>query len=163
MTEEGGTIAFDDSAWPLLVGTCPARLSDSSVRSLIAFFDGVHAKKERFALVLDTRPLGTMPGARWRKEIADWGGSPKVQGHSMRYCVATAVVTSSVLTRGVFVALGWLWKPAAPVRAVATVEEAAVWCGDLMARGGVLLSPKARALLDSLARGGQRPASRVGR
>jgi len=159
-----GTFALDDSAWPLILGTCPARLGDTSVQALGAFFDDVHARKERFALIIDTRPLRAMPDARWRKEIAAWASSPKVQGHGLRYNAGTAVITSSMLTRGIFVAIGWLWQPSSPVRAIATVHEAAGWCSDQLARAGVLLGPKARERLASLAREVREPpASRVGR
>jgi hypothetical protein len=143
-------ISFDDSAWPIVLGTCPVHMGDGSVLPLIAFFENVHARKERFVTLIDTRPLKTMPSAKWRREITAWASDPRVAGCTYRYNVATGVVVSSALTRGVFVALGWLRKPASPVRALGTMAEAAGWCGELLSQAGVPLGAKARALHDSL-------------
>lgn len=155
-----GMITFDESAWPFIIGTCPPHLGDASVRALITFFEAIHARRECFAVLLDTRPLESMPDARWRQQIAAWGESPKVQGNAIRYSVATAIVTSSIVVRGVYIALGWLWKPASPVSVLPTMEEATVWCGELLERRGVPLGPKARALLESSVR---RPPSKGSR
>jgi hypothetical protein len=145
-----GVISMDDAAWPLIIGTCPAQMGEASVPPLIAFFERVHARKERFCIIIDTRPLRTMPSAKWRKDITAWSTDATIEAASNRYAVATAVVTPSALARGVFVALGWLRKPASPLQAFGTMAEAARWCDELLLRAGVPLTFKARALLDAL-------------
>jgi hypothetical protein len=151
---EEDAISFDDSAWPFIVGTCPAQMSDASVTPLSAFFEKVHARKEPFCTIIDSRLLKTMPSAKWRKDITAWATDPTVEADTHRYNVATAIIISSALARGVFVALGWLRKPASPTHALGSMVEATRWCGELLARAGVPLSPKARALHDSLVAAG---------
>src|SRR3984957_19013405 len=103
-------ISFDDSTWPIVVGTCAARLSDASVAPLSAFFEKVHARKQPFCTIIDSRILKTMPSAKWRKDITRWATDPRIEADTHRYNVATAIVLESALARGVFVALGWLRK-----------------------------------------------------
>jgi len=145
-----GVISLDDSAWPLVVGICPASMSDASVAPLSAFFERVHARKERFCTIIDSRPLETMPSAKWRQDVTAWASDPIIEAQTKRYNVATAVVISSAIARGVFVALGWLRKPASPVNAFGSIGEAAAWCVEHLSQAKVPLSPKARALCDSL-------------
>jgi len=147
---ENDAISFDDSTWPIIVGTCPAKMSDGSVAPLGAFFEKVHARKEPFCTIIDSRLLKTMPSAKWRKDITRWATDPRVEADTHRYNVATAIVMESALARGVFVALGWLRKPASPTHAVSSMIEAMQWCGELLARAGVPLGPKARAFHDAL-------------
>jgi hypothetical protein len=142
----GGALSFDDSAWPIVVGTCPERLTEASMPELIVFFQRVHARKEPFAMVIDTRRLQTMPGAKWRQEIVAWSTQPTIEANTRRYNVGTSVVLSSVLARGVFVALGWLRKPVAPLQTHATLGDGLAWCTEMLAAAGVPLSAKARAL-----------------
>jgi hypothetical protein len=143
-------ISFDDSAFPIVVGVCPVQMSDASVPPMIAFFERVHARKERFCTIIDTLPLKTMPSPKWRRDVTAWASDPIVEAQTHRYNVATAVVISSSLARGVFVALGWLRKPASPQNTFGSMAEAAAWCVELMSRAKVPLSPKARALYDLL-------------
>jgi hypothetical protein len=152
---DDGVIKLDDSAWPLVVGVCPENIRDASIPPLIAFFDRVHAKKERFATVIDTRPLKTMPSAKWRRDITSWASDPTTEAASYRFNVGTAIVISSALARGVFVALGWLRKPASPVHAHGSMSEATEWCTDLLWRAGVPLSAKVRVFRESLAEEGE--------
>jgi hypothetical protein len=152
---DDGVIKLDDSAWPLVVGICPENIRDASIPPLIAFFDRVHARKERFATMIDTRPLKTMPSAKWRRDITAWASDPTTEAASHRFNVGTAIVISSALARGVFVALGWLRKPASPVQAHATMTEATEWCTDLLWRAGVPLSAKVRVFRESLPEEGE--------
>ncbi len=135
-----GQIAFDVQAWPLVVMTCPGDM-DGTVGPIRAFFETVHARKERFAILVDTRPVQTMPGPGWRRELTDWTRHPLVQMRSANYNVATAVVVPSSLARGVLTAIGWLWKPASPVKGFPVQGEAVTWCCDLLVKAGVPLSP----------------------
>jgi hypothetical protein len=123
-------------------------MSDASVAPLIAFFEKVHARKDRFCTIIDSRRLKTMPSAKWRKDITAWATDPTVEADTQRYNVATAVVISSALARGVFVALGWLRKPASPTHPLGSMAEATRWCAEYLSRAGVPLSPKAHALCD---------------
>jgi hypothetical protein len=137
---DGRGFEFDERNWPLIIATCAERLEDASVRQLTSFFEGIHARKELFALMVDTRPVKTMPSARWRKELSAWSSDARVQLNTARYNVATAVVISSAFARGVYTALGWMWKPASPTSPMATVAMAIDWCCDHLGRAGVARS-----------------------
>jgi hypothetical protein len=140
-----GCLSFDESAWPLVVATCPESLATESVEHLVGVFERIHAQKELFALVVDTRPVKTMPGATWRKDIVRWAGDSRVQANSGRYNVGTAVVLTSTVTRGIFTALGWVWKPASPLFPAASLSDAVVWCCDALAGKGV---PRSTRLIE---------------
>ena len=134
-------VAFDMEAWPLVVMTC-AQDMEGTVGSIRAFFEAAHARKEGFAILVDTRPVKTMPGPSWRRELTDWTSHPTVQLNSARYNVATAVIVPSALARGVLTAIGWLWKPASPVRGFAAPAEAIDWCCDLLLKAKIPPSPQ---------------------
>jgi hypothetical protein len=135
----------------LLVATCPSdSFAKDSLAPFIATFEEIHARGERFALVIDTRPLKTMPSATWRKELTDWTNNPRVQRNSGRFNVGAAIILTSVLARGIYTALLWVWKPPSPQFAAATMAEAVDWCCDRLAEAGVPRSPKLIELHQSL-------------
>jgi hypothetical protein len=144
---------FDETAWPLIVVTCPDYVADGTVASLVAFFEGTFERKERFALVIDTLLVKGVPGAGWRKDITAWSRDARTQENEKKYNAGSAIVLSSGLVRGIFVALGWMWKPASPITTAATLREGVDWCCEQLSRGGVPRSPKLLALQQSLAAG----------
>jgi hypothetical protein len=148
---EAGCLSFDEDAWPLITATCPESLGKESVDHLVVFFERIHAKKELFALIIDTRPVKAMPSATWRKDIVRWAGDPRVQANSERYNVGTAVVLTSTFTRGIFTALGWIWKPASPIAPLPAMVDAVAWCCAALARKGAPRSPRLIELQRSLA------------
>ncbi len=147
---ESGSLTFDTNHWPLVLMTLGESLSDDSVGQIAAFFHTVHVRKELFALLVDTTRIKEVPSATWRRDLTDWTGKQDVQENSKKYNLGTAVVLSSAFARGAFVAIGWLWKPASPVRGFATAAEAVDWCSDQLVRGGVARSPNLFALQRSL-------------
>jgi hypothetical protein len=155
-----GSFLFDWAAWPLVVATCPTRVADESMESFIAVFTELHLRKERFALIFDTRPTQSLPSAKWRKAMADWANEPRVRLNTERYNVGWAIVFSSALARGACTALLWLWRPPSPQFAAATMEEAVDWCCQQLTRSDVPLGPWLEELrtrlLDQGAPGGSR-------
>ena len=99
-----------------------------SVEDLREEFDGWFARKERFALVTDTRPARGLPSARWRRDLTNWMNEPAVMANVVRYNVASATIFSSTVIRGGFTALTWIWRPPQPQLAAATMREAVEWC-----------------------------------
>jgi hypothetical protein len=144
---------FDDTAWPLVVVICPEQVADETVDPLVAFFDGLFARGERFTLVVDTLPVKGVPGARWRKSITSWTRDARTQQNERKYNAGSAIVLSSQLVRGVFVALNWVWRPAAPITTAATMREGVDWCCDRLSESGVPRSPRLLALQQTLAAG----------
>jgi hypothetical protein len=154
-----GDLRFDRENWPLVVLTLTEAMSAASVGQIAAYFHMLFARKEPFALLVDTTPIKTMPSATWRRELTDWTGNADVQANSKRYNVGTAVVLSSSFARGAFIAIGWLWKPASPVSAFGTTREAVDWCSDQCERANLARSPKLFALQRSLQEASKRRSS----
>jgi hypothetical protein len=147
----GDPFVFDEAAWPLVVVTCPEQVADATVAPIVAFFDSLFERGERFALVVDTLPVKGVPGASWRKDITQWTRDARTLNNERKFNAGSAIVLSSGLVRGVFVALGWMWKPASPITVAATLREGVDWCCDRLSNSGVPRSPKLLALQQSLA------------
>jgi hypothetical protein len=140
-----GTLTFDESAWPLVVSVCPASLAKDSAVAIADEFERILAKKDRFALIVDTTPVKSVPDAAWRKAITAWANDPEIRLKTERYNVGTALIMPSPLSRGIYTALGWIWKPASPQHASSTMADAVGWCSDALVNAGV---PRSRKLLE---------------
>ena len=142
---DGGTLTFDESAWPLVVALCPESFAKDSALAIADGFERILAKKERFVLIVDTTPVKSMPDAAWRKAIAAWANDPGVRFNTERYNVGTAMIMPSPLARGIYTALQWIWKPASPQQTTPTMASAVGWCCDALVKAGV---PRSRKLLE---------------
>jgi hypothetical protein len=146
----GGTLIFDESAWPLVVTVCPESLARDSAVAIADGFERILAKKEPFALIVDTTPVKSVPDAAWRKAITAWANDREVRFKTERYNVGTALIMPSPLSRGIYTALQWIWKPASPQQAAPTMADAVNWCCEKLVKGGVPRSPKLIELARSL-------------
>jgi hypothetical protein len=159
VTDEG-TVLFDDSAWPLLIVICPVRFAKDSVGTLVDGFERIHARAERFASIIDARATLSMPDPAWRKKLLAWVNDPRVRTNTQQLNIGSAMIMSSVLVRGTYTALTWMWKPASPQAAFATFEEGIRWCYDELTRARV---PKSARLIELRRALSERPpASRSG-
>lgn len=120
-------------ALPLVVTVGATTYADTEFDEMCAGFDALFARGERYALITYTPDGGEMPSARARKRIADWADSPRIRSQSKKLCVASATVVQSALARGALTAIMWVWKPAAPHRAVAHAAEGIDWCLERLA------------------------------
>jgi hypothetical protein len=124
---EGRPEIFDD-AWPIVVIACPEALADDSVADLARAFDRIFTRREKFALVVDTLRTRHIPGAHWRKAMAEWMNDEGFRSKQIRYNVGSANVLRSAPVRGALTALNWLWKPPTPQAYPADLLEAVDWC-----------------------------------
>jgi hypothetical protein len=145
MVTADGTLTFDESAWPLVVLVCPESLLKDSAISIAREFERILARKERFVLIVDTTPVKSVPDAAWRKSISDWANDPEIRRKTERLNVGTALIMPSPLSRGIYTALGWLWKPASPQHASPTMVDAVAYCCDMLVKAGV---PRSRKLIE---------------
>jgi hypothetical protein len=141
----GESLTFDESAWPLVVTVCPPSLARDSAAAIASEFERILARKEPFAVIVDTTPVKSVPDAAWRKEIGTWANDPEIRKKTERYNVGSALIMPSPLSRGIYTALGWIWKPASPQHAAATMSDAVLWCCDMLVKAGV---PRSRKLLE---------------
>jgi hypothetical protein len=86
-----------------------------------------------------------VPDAAWRKAITSWANDPDVRFKTERYNVGTALIMPSPLSRGIYTALQWIWKPASPQHAARTMVEAVTWCSEKLVKAGV---PRSRTLIE---------------
>jgi hypothetical protein len=138
-------IVFDSDTWPLVVLRCPAHVGDGSLEPLIDEFEACHAKRRRFALLVDATAMQSMPSAKWRKGLTDWANDPRVREDTRRCSVGTALLLASPLVRGVYTALLWLWKPPTPHFVTATMGAGVEWCCERLTLAEVPLGPALEA------------------
>jgi hypothetical protein len=138
----GAHVDVDCSKWPLVIATCPHELNLDSIGTLTRAFDECFARRERFALITDTRPLTRLPDAIWRRTLGDWLNEPVFRLRTGRYNVGSATIFTSRLTRSTMTAILWVWKPPAPQFAASNMVEAADWCCDMLTRAKVPMSPE---------------------
>jgi hypothetical protein len=69
---------FLESAWPLLVAVGPMKLTDAELEEMFSGYERYFERGERYALMSVTPRGAEAPGARERKRMADWAGSPRV-------------------------------------------------------------------------------------
>jgi hypothetical protein len=138
---------FDDSAWPLVIVQMPALMNNIVVvRSIIAGFEGVYRKNERFASILDGSAVAKFPGTLERKALMDWVGNESRIETERRLSVATSLVLTSGPMRAFVSALNWVNRPVTPQKVTATREEAVEWCCDRLQDAGIVLPAPLAAL-----------------
>ncbi len=123
--------------FPLVVAVGGLEYSDQEFKEMIAGYDALFARGERYALITYTPDGGALPSARDRKRIADWAESPRVRDLSKKLCVGSATVVQNALMRGALTAITWLWKPSAPHKAVSTPHEGVDWCLEQLEGAGI--------------------------
>lgn len=121
---------FDDSRAPILRITATGRNSDQDIEDRIAFLDRHLDRGRPIALVFDTRDA-TPVSALQRKRWADW--LREKDAVLRRVGAGCAVVTSSVIMRGIFTGIFWIWRPPLPVTFTPTLEEAEHWAQEALA------------------------------
>ena len=119
--------------FPLVVTVGASKQTDGELDEMVAGYDQLFERGERYALITYSPEGAEMPSARARKRIADWAESPSVRAFSKKLCVGSATVVQSQLARGALTAIMWLWKPVAPHKIVATPLDAIDFCLERIA------------------------------
>lgn len=123
--------------FPVVVTVGGLEYSDEEFSEMLAGYDELFARGERYALITYSPDGAQLPSARDRKRITDWANSPRVRDYSKKLCVGSATVAQNVLMRGALTAITWLWKPSAPHKAVGSPNEAIDWCLHQLEGAGV--------------------------
>ncbi len=145
-------VRFIDTTFPIIMVVGEAEHGDEQLRQLRVGWERFFARGERYASI-NYYPKNTkLPDAKTRKSITDWASSPRIHEMSAKYCVGAAVVLQSAVTRGAFTALTWVWKPAFPQKAVATLDDAVAYCADQLAAADVPLRRSIPELIAMLRR-----------
>jgi hypothetical protein len=137
---------FGDGAWPLLLVEMPAAMSMVTIESIIAGFEGVHSRHERFAVVIDCSAVSRFPGAEERRKLLDWMKEEAQHARERRDTIGSAVVLTSGTMRALLSAMNWVHRPAAPQVWKATLGEAIEWGCSRLVEAGLGLTPAITAL-----------------
>lgn len=143
---------IDDSAWPLVIATCPSVPKVESIDALERYFVTCFHRRESFAMITDTRPVHQLPDAKWRQRLAAWMNEPGFREKNGRYNVGAATIISSAPVRATLTAINWLWKPPSPQRYTRDMSESVDWCVGQLRAARVPLGPSLEAFVASLRR-----------
>jgi hypothetical protein len=121
-------------AWPLLITVVPAVFEAGDVEPYILEVEALYRRGERFASLVDTSALSSLPGAAERKRFADWQNSTK--DAIKRYNVFTAIVVRSPVMRSALTAMNWVFRPPNEQVAVPSFADAFVRCIDKLRADG---------------------------
>lgn len=128
-------VEYDVTHWPLAVLVLPADVNTLDIgrvdRSLAALF----ARKQRFYTLTDASRVTGLPNAKGRGELAAW--TKAVEAQTRRHVVATSIVISNPLARGMLTAIHWVAPAVVPSFAAATHEEACRFLGEHGVREGL--------------------------
>ncbi len=129
----------DASLWPLFVIIPPPRITTASIEGLIDTVNGVYARRERFATLVDTTFVEQMPSASDRRLLTEW--QTETIELIRRYNVCTATVVSHSLIRGAMTAMNWLFRPPNEQIALPTFSEGLEFCARRLREDGHTLPP----------------------
>ena len=129
---------IDDSCWPVVVATCPTTFPLESVGEMATAFGKLLARREKFVLIVDARPLRQIPDARWRKELAAWMNDPGFRDTQARYNLGSAnILPVAAPLRAVMTAITWLWNPPTPQSYPGEMRDAIDWALERLDKAGV--------------------------
>ncbi len=109
-------------------------------------FERYFVRGDRYATLFVSPKNADAVGAKERKLIVDYANNPRVKEYSKKLCIASATVIENTLMRGTLTAIQWFWTPAAPFKAVASLEAGIDYCLDALDRARIPLPRSAAAI-----------------
>jgi hypothetical protein len=143
---------FDESYWPLVIATMSPEFDLAEVEALRTGFERVFKRREMYAVIVDTRPVTSIPDAKCRQALGEWLRDPAVNATTVRYNAAAGTIVASQVQRLMFTAVTWVWKSPSPHIAVTTMREAVEFCCEKLERAGVPLGGPLRELRTSVSK-----------
>jgi hypothetical protein len=137
----GELARFDDGAWPLLLVDLPPSMNMVAIESIIAGFERVNGRGERYINVVDCSSVARFPGATERRRLLDWMKHETRFERERRLVIASAVVLTSGTMRALLSAMNWVHRPAAPQEWMATLGEAIDWSCERLVAAGMAITP----------------------
>jgi len=124
---------LDDSRWPLVIFTAIGEQSEDDFEAYLADADALLRRRERYASIFDTRRAAPI-GPILRRRQAQW----LAQNEELlrTYLVATSLVMTSALHRGILRAIMWLKPLPCPYSIEPSFAAARAYvCSQLAASG----------------------------
>ncbi len=138
---------FDEEALPVVVYTVPRRIDDEAIARLDHWMHSLWDRQQQYAMINRSQP-GTTADVTERRRITEWANREDVREASRRWCVGSATLVESALTRGALTALLWVWKPVTPHKVVGDMAGALDYCFAQLAAAGIGHNPgDVRAML----------------
>jgi len=136
-------------AWPLVVVDLPPAPTPADFEHFFHEFDRVYDRRLVFATLIDASPLQKVPGAKERKDLADWAASKKHL--TQDFGAGTAYVIKSPVVRAALTAIDWLFQPPCPQAWKTDRREALDWCIARLADRSIPTNDRIEALFDRVA------------
>jgi hypothetical protein len=124
---------LDDSRRPLVVFTAVGDQTQEDFESFLSDCDGLLRRREPFGVVFDARRALPI-GPRLRQRVVAW--LERNDAMLRVYIIATSVIMSTPLQRGVFRAILWMRPLPFPYTVETSFEDGRAFvCSQLLARG----------------------------
>jgi len=127
-------IVLHKHAWPLVITVIPSEFDLRDIEAYIPEVDALYKRRERFASLVDTTPLVSLPGASERRRLAEWQNA--TIDSIRRYNVFSAIVIRSPVVRGAMTAMNWIFRPPAEQLTLATFGEGFLRCIERLRADG---------------------------
>lgn len=137
-------MTFDTSRFPLVTLVLPSRMTAVSVASLTAGFEQLFARRSKFIVIADIRPMQHVPDALSRRALTDALSLPAFRDMQHRYQLGSANILESAPIRAALTAVLWVWSPSVPMYAASSMQDAEAWCLARLADAGVMMQDQAR-------------------
>ncbi len=141
-----------DATWPVVVLVCPKRFDEGFVKTLNEDFDRIFARRQRFALITDTRAIIELPKPLERKLLAEWANRPDQLANTKTWNAGSATILQNAIMRTVMQGLYWIWTPASPQFAAKDDADSLTWCLELLAKEGIKPSMSEAAMREIIRR-----------
>jgi hypothetical protein len=141
-------VTVEDGAWPILVIRFPVVVSAETVQSMLRAIERAYARKQRFAVIVDTTPVSKFPAAPARQVLSDWVADGQRAERERAWTVTTVVVLESGPLRALTAAINLMRKPVSPQHWTATFGDAVEWARRCLIAEGAKLPPGAEALYE---------------
>ncbi|HTV19893.1 MAG TPA: hypothetical protein VMG12_14510 [Polyangiaceae bacterium] len=124
---------LDDSRWPLVVFTAVGEQTEAEFEAFLSESDTLLRRREPYGVIFDARRAAPI-NPKLRRRMVTW--LARNEALLRFYVVASSVVMSTALQRGVFRAILWMRPLPYPYSIDTSLEEARAFvCSRLAARG----------------------------
>jgi hypothetical protein len=141
-------LVTDSAHAPIALLRMSGDVTTDDVAKMRVFYQGWHARKQRFATIVDSRTVSP-PGSAIRRALSELTND--FEELRKLNTVAVAVVLDSKILIGALTAIRWFINDKqGELRYFPTAQEALEWLEPLLAREGLGVDPTARDAVTAL-------------
>ena len=124
-THRHGDVIFDESCFPVIYQTFPARLDWEAVERYCRQFERYLERGEPFVSVADATAVTERSVPTVRKRLADW--TRETEPDFVRLSKGDARVVQNAIIRSTMTAINWLHKSPVPQEWFTSADQAMGW------------------------------------